>query len=91
MKDVAAAIGVSPGMINKYKAGAAPGANVLAAASVHYGVSTDFLIGVVRSDPGQALRDVTDQNSVEDLLQRVDDLLENAAAIKRAALRLKKK
>jgi transcriptional regulator with XRE-family HTH domain len=89
--ELAQTIGVSPGMITKYKKGAAPGADVVAIAAAKFGVTTDYLLGIELSSPGMALREIPAAHEVDDLLQKVDDLLEQAASIKRTAQRLKKK
>ena len=93
-QDIAAGVGVSQPTVQRWLTGSTmPGGAELFRLAKFLGIKVEdfFENGGTPAACPMLLRESPPDYAVEDLLQKVDDLVEQAASIKRAAQRLNKK
>lgn len=92
-QDIAAGVGVSQPTVQRWLTGSTmPGGAEIFRLAKFLGVKVeDFFENGLPQPMPMLLRETPPDHVVEDLIQKVDDLLEQASSIKRTAQRLKKK
>lgn len=91
-QDIAAGVGVSQPTVQRWLTGTMPGGAEIFRLAKFLGVKVeDFFENGLPQPAPMLIRETPHDHMVEDLIQKVDDLLEQAASIKRTAQRLKKK